>query len=67
MISLRKFPNSNVPEAVKGLAAKREIPPHLLESIRQCAKGAVTFPDQKHNIVFTLGYMDAVILEFIKQ
>lgn len=66
MISLRKFPNSNVPEAVKGLAAKREIPPHLLESIRQCAKGAVTFPDPKHNIDFTLGYMDAVILEFIK-
>lgn len=66
IIIRRRFSSKYLPDTVREkLSTKKEIPPSLLDRITQCSNGKVTFPAPNRDIDFTLGHMEALILEFV--
>ena len=66
IIIRRRFSSKYLPDTVKEkLSTKKVIPPSLLDRIRQCSNGKVTFPALNRDIDFTLSYMEALVLEFV--
>lgn len=66
IILRRKFTSSMLPaHIIESLASAAEVPTYLMERIKQCFNGKITFPSSDSDIDFSLGYMETTILEFI--